>query len=248
MLIVLSMFGCATRREIVQFQTDLAYLRSQVDILRVEDAEIQRILQDLKSSLTETHDVSRRTKADLMTKIETLEDQFHILDNKLEDTGYRLSDLSQKLEWANPRRSQQDSLENSLPDSKSDAQAGIEPKELYSAAYLDLTRGHYQLAIQEFTEYLKRYPESELADNSQYWIGEAYYVQGEYQKATEEFKKVVTDFPQGDKVAAALLKMGYCFIELGDLAEGQKYLNIVIQRFPSSEEAKLARSRQSPKR
>jgi TolA-binding protein len=48
------------------------------------------------------------------------------------------------------------------------------PRDLYQAAYLDFSRGNYALAIGGFREFVRRHPDDEVADNAQYWIGEAY--------------------------------------------------------------------------
>src|SRR5262249_25599028 len=48
------------------------------------------------------------------------------------------------------------------------------PRELYSQAYADYARGNYDLSIQEYKEYLRLYPSTDLSDNAQYWIGECY--------------------------------------------------------------------------
>src|SRR6266851_8574459 len=49
------------------------------------------------------------------------------------------------------------------------------PEESYQAAYLDFSKGLYPLAISEFRDFLRRFPDSALADSAQYWIGEAYF-------------------------------------------------------------------------
>src|SRR5439155_27089530 len=51
----------------------------------------------------------------------------------------------------------------------------LQPQDIYQAAYLDFSKGSYALAIAGFREFLRRFPEHELAGNAQYWIGEAHY-------------------------------------------------------------------------
>jgi len=116
-------------------------------------------------------------------------------------------------------------------------------KRLYDHAYLDLTRGNYSLAVMGFREFLKRAPASELADNAQYWVGEAFYAQRDFDQAVQEFLKVKEGYPRGDKLPAALLKVGYSFIQLGDRASARRYLKQVTDQFPNSDEAGLAKSK-----
>lgn len=116
-------------------------------------------------------------------------------------------------------------------------------KPLYDAAYRDLTQGNYQLALMEFREYLQRFPDTDLADNSQYWMGEVFYAQSQYDQAIEEFLKVVDRYPDADKVPAAYLKTAYSFERLGDMPTARRYLRLIMDRYPDSEESRLARRR-----
>jgi tol-pal system protein YbgF len=118
---------------------------------------------------------------------------------------------------------------------------GADPEALYNTAYLDFTRGNYDLAIQGFSEYLKLYPDSDLSDNAQYWIGESYFTKQEWQMAFIEFEKVERNYSTGNKLPGALYKMGLCYLNMKNRTEGKKYLDRVIKEFPNSPEAGLAK-------
>jgi len=128
-----------------------------------------------------------------------------------------------------------------------DSTAGMDPEEAYQAAYSDLASGRYGLARDAFTEYLRRYPDTEVSDNAQYWIGECSYALGDFQGAIEAFKKVAENYPKGDKVPAALLKTGIAYSRLKDMSSARKYYAQVAQKYPKSDEARLARERLAQK-
>src|SRR5439155_26855848 len=93
------------------------------------------------------------------------------------------------------------------------APAGTEdPMQTYQAAYRDYQRGNYDLAIAGFRDFITRNPNSDLADNAAYWIGESLFSQKKYREAIEQFDTVVTKYPKSDKVAEALLNKGYSYI------------------------------------
>lgn len=246
-LVLFSLSSCATRKEIVQFKQDMSFIRVQTESLRQENEELKKMLAQLNQSFAELQNETRRTKADLLTEIDNVKSKSQVIDSKLEDTSYRMSHFLQRVETKVPPAAQKDSLDNAMnPDRAADQSArqqGIDPLELYNAAYLDLSKANYQLALQGFQTFIAAFPKSDLVDNAQYWIGEVHYAQKDYPRAIEAFKKVVEIYPRGDKVAAALLKMGYSHFNLGDQETGKKFLKIVIERFPNSEEARLARSR-----
>src|ERR1700676_2413757 len=53
--------------------------------------------------------------------------------------------------------------------------AGLRAESLYSNAYRDYVGGQYDLAMSEFTDYIKYFNETEWAPNSQFYIGNIYY-------------------------------------------------------------------------
>jgi tol-pal system protein YbgF len=119
----------------------------------------------------------------------------------------------------------------------------INPEEVYDAAYRDVSRGSYALAITGFQEFLRLFPDHALADNAQYWIGECYYVQNDPTRALEEFRKVLDVYPEGDKAPAAYLKLGYTALKLNNTNEARRYFDELIQKYPRSEEARTAREK-----
>jgi len=101
----------------------------------------------------------------------------------------------------------------------------------------------YNGAIDKFKKFLEKHPDSNLADNAQYWIGESYYGLRNFDQAIVEFDLVRKDYPKGDKVPAAWLKIGYSFAELGNRVDARLFLQEVINRFPQSKEAEKARDK-----
>jgi tol-pal system protein YbgF len=117
------------------------------------------------------------------------------------------------------------------------------PSQLYDTAYGDYGKGRYALAIQGFQEYIDAYPNTDLTDNAQYWIGESHYAQKKFKEAIADFDKVLKTWPKSDKASSALLKKGYALLELNQKAEAVVELQYVIHEYPAAEEARLARSR-----
>jgi tol-pal system protein YbgF len=143
------------------------------------------------------------------------------------------------------------------PPASSRAAAGASAEESYQSAYLDFSRGRYELAMSGFRDFLRRYPDSPLADSAQYGIGESYYSvaaaatsQGQADKATraleqavQEFRKVIVIYPRGSKVPSALYKEALSLTELKQTALARARLQYLVEHFPQSEEAPLAKER-----
>jgi TolA-binding protein len=135
------------------------------------------------------------------------------------------------------------------------ATPSTQASDLYQTAYIDFTRGHYNLAAAAFREYIRLYPTTALAEKAQFWIGESHFslarahqAKGEadravqeLERAVQEFRKVVITYPRGDRVPAALYKEALALGELGQIPLAEARLQFLIDQFPSTEEAAQAR-------
>ena len=124
---------------------------------------------------------------------------------------------------------------SSLPRASSD--------NLYQNALRDFTTGKYDLARQEFGDYVLKFPSTDLASNAQFYLGEISYAQGDFKDAIAQYNQVLANYPQSYKLAAALLKKGFAELELGMKATGTKDLREVERRFPGSDEARRAQAK-----
>jgi len=113
----------------------------------------------------------------------------------------------------------------------------------YQAAFDLLKDAKYPEAINAFKQYLSSFPNSALADNAQYWLGEAHYVTKQYPDALRDFRTVVEKYPESRKIPDALLKIGYCNYELKNWGEARSALSQVVQRFGDTTAARLASQR-----
>lgn len=114
---------------------------------------------------------------------------------------------------------------------------------MYSQAFNALKAGSYSVAITGFKDFLTSYPASPLAENAQYWLGEAYYVTRSYDDASGAFKTVLQKYPQSRKAPDAMLKLGFTQYEQKRYADARKTLTDLTQKFPDSDASKLATER-----
>ncbi len=132
-----------------------------------------------------------------------------------------------------------------LPPSRAASAASAAPSAdtLYSNGLRDITSGKYELARQEFQDYLKFYGDTDLASNAQFYLGEIAYSQKNYDQAVTEYDHVLTNYPKSFKLAPAHLKKGMALIELGQKTAGVRELRDVVRRFPGTEEERRARAK-----
>lgn len=244
LVISLISLNCAgQKRRISAQQTELDNLKREIVFLKEQNSQFKREQDNLTKQLEELALTDRQNKADFATKIDELLQQVEAVQNQLQETNYRITELKR-----NPGILE--SVPAGQPDAPNDSTSGNalqrgsnDAREIYNTAYRDLIRGNFQLALHGFQQFLDRHPDTELSDNAQYWIGEVYYAQGRFPKAIEEFEKVIKFYRNGDKKASALLKIAFAYISIDETEQGKVYLEEVIQQHPESREAELAKGR-----
>lgn len=109
----------------------------------------------------------------------------------------------------------------------------------YQNALQAFNSSRYDVALAGFRKLVNSNPNSELADNSQYWIGESYYGLKDYERALLEFEIVFT-FPNNNKMDDAQIKLGICYLKLKNRVRAKEEFNRLIQIFPESEYISLS--------
>lgn len=244
-LVALSALGCVSSSDLESIRTQLTDIQVQVLELK-KDGPSKTDVADLRQAIGDQLEILLRSQADVRTDLKALAGRIEQFEDKLDDTNFRLTQLSQQIEATNQelqaiRRAAEEAR------ARTTAPAAVanptDPQALYDAAYNDYLEGNYDLATLGFHQYAETYRGTELADNATYWIGECYYRQGEFQQAIEQFDVVLTRFERSDRTPSALLKKGYAYFELGQRAQGIVHLQNVIRDYAGTDEAHLASQR-----
>lgn len=240
--------GCtgAQNQRISSSAMEMDNLRREVRFLKQQNSQLLRELDDLKKQIEEVSEANNRVRADLAAQIDEITTQLDNVQSGIQDTNYRLSSMNQrgKLGTADANPPGVDTKPDTLKQMIDPQNLAVDNSTtLYNTAYRDLSRGNYQLALQGFRQFVNEYPNADLTDNAQYWIGEVYYAQGRYQNAIDEFERVVKWYRTGDKTASALLKIAFSYLNMEETEQGKIYLQEVLKDYPDSDEASRARGR-----
>ncbi len=144
-----------------------------------------------------------------------------------------------------PMESQSEMVGIGQPEVESQAAAASPEAEkaAYDKAFQALKELRYADAAEEFQSFLDSYPDSEYADNAQYWLGESYYVTRNYDIALTSFQELLDRFPDSPKAPDALLKIGYTHYELEQWDAARAALTQVQELYPDSTLSRLAENR-----
>ena len=241
-------------KEIIQLQTQVDQLQQQMTQMTQSFNERMGVMKNLVEQNSDVANKVNATLKDLQTSInkqqqdragqvDQISGQIQSLNDTMDELKVRMTKLSKQLE---DMQSAQQSLAATQAQQQQQAQAIAQappPDVLYNNALRDYNGGKPDLASQELNDYVKFYPNTDLAGNAHFYLAELQFRAGDYPKAIEEYDLVLQNFPSGNKAAAAQLKKGFALIELGKGEQGAQELRHVIQRYPRSNEATQARER-----
>jgi len=231
MVAAVTMFsGCASRKQ-------LGKMEQQLDYLVKSNAEIKQKVNHLDSLYQAQEEAQVSFLANLRMSITAF-------DERLEQLSYQLKDLSDRMGkieiGAVPSVATKIVADSTTEDSTAQtSMTEVDPAVIYNSAFKSLTAGNYEIAVLGFTEYLTSFPNTDLTDDAQFWLGECYYQMDprDYQKARTEFEKVVKKYPESNRMAGALFKMARCNEELKNTQEAIRLYRDILSKFPQSAEA-----------
>jgi tol-pal system protein YbgF len=218
--------GCATHRQMSEAQMELYEIRQ-------ENRQIKSTLAHVDSLLADQNAALRKFNADFYITMQELQDRMSLIEGQLKDAGAQINQATSKFETNRPTNPDDTTAGAQKPDE-------LNPESIYRAAYYDVIKGNYDLAIKGMREYLKSYSKTSLADNALYWIGECYYTQKEYEKAQESYERLIKEYPQSENIPAAKLKLGMCLYNLKNKTKAKQHFQDVVKDYPGTEEANQA--------
>src|SRR5437868_15224273 len=234
----------AVNKDIVQLQTQMQDLQQQMSRMQQSFDERMGIMKNLLDQNTDSINKAttaisniqnglQKQQSDSGAHVEQLSGQIQSLNDTLDELKARLAKVSKQLE---DMQSAQQSLTAQQTQQQQQQSSAPPPDVLYNNALRDYQAGKNDLAAQEFGDYVKYYPNTDLAGNSNFYLADIQFRQGNYQAAVKNYDQVLQSFPDGNKAASAELKKGLALVELGQQEAGIAALRHVIQRYPKSNE------------
>jgi len=261
--------GCATSSDVQKLQSEIHELQDELAQVKRTSAGKEEV-QSVNQRIADQTQQLLKSNATLVAKVDQIEERGNNTQGSIEQTNYRLDRLAQQMTQsqhdiedlkaavaraaaappptsavspAMPTGAANPNAQPAMTEVNVPAPASENPMEVYQAAYRDYQRGNWDLALAGFRDFLTRYPDSELAPNAEYWIGESLYSQKKYSEAIDQFNRVVDKYPKSDKAPGALLKKGYGYLAMNDRPRAIVQFQYVVHEYPNSRESALAKDR-----
>ncbi|MGB6679450.1 MAG: tetratricopeptide repeat protein, partial [Terriglobales bacterium] len=200
-------------------------------------------MNKVAASITAVQSGLEKLQTDNGGKVDQLSGQIQSLNDSIDELKARLTKVSKQLEDIQAAQ-QSVAAGQAAQQAQQQAMAAAPPPDvLYNNGLRDYNAAKNDLAKQEFSDYLKFYPNTDLAGNAYFYLAEVAYKEGNFQEAVNNYDQVLQNFPTGNKAPSSDLKKGLALIELGKKDDGIAQLRHVIQRYPRSNEALQAKDR-----
>jgi tol-pal system protein YbgF len=255
LLIAFATFADAgTKEDLAQIQRSVLDLQQQFWDLEKQMKDGSTSTESAVKNIQDIADTMRQSQAALNAKMDKVLDQLQALDQKLNETNDRIRDMSGPASRttmpsntiepgdSNDQTGQQPAIRQPMQEGPN---ASIDEQQVYKEAMGLYTTGKFEQALRSFQDLLDRYPDSRLASDAQFMIGESFYGMKEYVDAVSEYDKVIKEYPDSDHVPGAKLKKAFSLFALGKKGQGVVELQQIVQRYPTTKEAQIAKQRLS---
>lgn len=178
------------------------------------------------------------------TDLRTVQQAVSDLTNMISSLKSQLTDLNNAVKLINtppaaPPPSGTDAG-GGVPSRGQEGPPPISSNDLYQNATRDRTGGKFDLALQEFADYLKWYGNTDLAPNAQYYIAWIHASQGDYDSAIREYDMVIDKYPDNNKIPDAMYGKGLALMKNSRRTDAGQVFRQLIQRYPRNDNANKA--------
>lgn len=219
-----------------------------------DDEEARRQVSDLRIKTEARFDQQSKSQLDLAGQIQRQVDEIARLRGQIETLNYELEtakkrqqdfylDLDTRLRKFEAAPAGAAAVD---PANGENAKAAADPAregQEYEAALNQFKAAKYKEAAASFGAFVQKHPDSSLAPNAQYWLGNAWYAQRNCTKAIEAQSVVTGKYASSAKAPDAWLAIATCQQELGNSTGAKRSLETVLAKYPTSPAAEAAQQR-----
>jgi len=231
---------------------------SQAQAGLFDDDEARRQINDHRIKTEARVDQIGKSQLDLANQLQRQSEEIARLRGQVETLTYELEtarkrqqdfylDLDTRLRKFEPQGGGSAAVDGEKgANSGATAQGGADPAREsrdYEAALNNFQAKKYKEASWGFSSFVQKYPDSTLAPNAQFWLGNAFIAQRNCAKAIEAHSVVTTKYADSAKAADSWLAMANCQQEMGNATAAKRSLETVVAKYPNSQAADTARDR-----
>ena len=219
-----------------------------------DDEEARRQIADQKIKTEARFDQQAKAQLDLASQIQRQADELSRLRGQIETLNFELEtakkrqqdfyvDLDTRLRKFEMPAAGSAAVDGANPPNSAPTGDPAKEGQEYEAALNQFKASKYKEAATGFAAFVQKYPDSTLAPNAQYWLGNAWYAQRNCNKAIEAQSVVTTKYAVSAKAPDAWLAIATCQQELGNTTGAKRSLESLVAKYPTAPAAETAQQR-----
>lgn len=239
-----------------KIKEEMAFLSGRFEESKFEAQKAKEALETVQAKTIDQKEVTAKFSA-IQTSVAAMEKQLASESERIKNIEEKVASVEKDLQEQKDELGRVSKKDVKEEEKEEEVTEPPKPEALYAEGFQKIKDKDFTGATETFKKFINLFPNHDLADNAQYWIGEAYFGlargyanQGQADKATgaleqavQEFRKVIVNYPRGEKVPTALYKEALALLELKQPSLAEARLKYLLEHFPQSEEAPLARDR-----
>ncbi len=246
----------AQKQQIQELQRDMALLQDEVRGMNERLTNLTVMVEQLMSKMSNTNttvtvldssikDSLKKQEqqiaepiAGLGAKVDQMSSEFRYVRESIADLNSRVGRVQNQI--TDLRDGLQIMAAPPPPPGAGDSAAmgGTPPMgsaaSLYNNARRDQSGGKMDLALMQYQDFLKFYPNSDLAPAAQYGIGEIYFAKGDYEAARQAFDLVLEKYPENPQTPDAMFMKAMSLAQANQDRAAAREFRALVKRYPDT--------------
>jgi tol-pal system protein YbgF len=257
-LLFVNCASAAADKSILELQRDMALLQDEMRTLEQRIAGIQTLMQQIAQQNSDAAAKSDARMDKFQSAVQqAVKSEVGQLSAPIAGVGTKLDSVSGEVtslrdasgettRQITSLRSQMDEMNNVLKALQTPAAAPPspegqpQPSKLFTDASADINRNQ-DLALMEFADFLRLFPNDALAPQAQFNVGQIHYGQNQFDQAAQDFDAVLTKFPNSQQVPDAMYMKGLSLVKALHRPAAAEVFKALIAKFPQSSQASQAK-------
>ena len=237
--------GCATKGDLRDVQEEIRALAAQQRQALEELSGLNMAVQD---TLGRQSDALFETRGETNRRLQLLEQEILTIQELLRMNQQSLMTLRDLIESGRsgavtPMRTDTEPGQVVDMELASAGERAGGARQTFDTALTQFQRGSLTTARRAFQDFLRTYPDHELAPDAHYYLADILAQQDRLEEAVQAFLEIPQLFPAAEKVPDALYRVGVIYIQLDRLDDARIYLQRVVNTYPETVAATQAQER-----
>ena len=232
-----SNMSCVTMGKYNALKDRVATIEDSNKKLKADTQTLSNRLDNFKKLSDKEHNTLRKRIAELAADFSDLQRVLARVKGRQEEVDFKLGEVAKRVTGLKGVVEDRFGIDSeALPEELPE-----EPKAFFQLGKTKFESGLTRMARAIFREFVKRWPDHELADDAVLMKGETLFKEGRFTESIDAYRKVYEEYQEGDRYKEAVLRIGLAYVRSNRCKKALKIYRFAASTFRNSETGKKAR-------